>query len=81
MTNMPVSEFRDHLADVTNKVAFAGDRICLERNGKPVAAIVSVEDMQLLEFLEDKMDLEIARDALKRNDFVSWKQVKKELGL
>jgi prevent-host-death family protein len=81
MTTMPVSEFREHLADVTNEVAFAGDRVCIERNGKPFVAIVSVEDMQLLEYLEDRMDLEIAKKAMKRNDFVSWKQAKKELGL
>ena len=54
MTIMQVTEFRTHLADVTNKVAFAGERICLVRNGKPVVAIVSVEDMELLEMLEDQ---------------------------
>jgi len=27
------------------------------------------------------MDLEIAKQALKRNDFVAWKQIKKELNL
>lgn len=81
MTVVAVSKFRTGLHDLANRVAYAGERIYIERNGKPFVALVSIEDMELLEYLEDKMDLEIAKAALKRNDFVSWEKVKKELGL
>jgi len=81
MTTIPVSKFRDDLANVANKVKYTGERICIERNGKPLFAVVTLDDMQLLERLEDQMDLELVKKALKRNDFVPWKRVKKELGL
>ena len=39
------------------RVAYKGERIVLERHGKDVAALVSVEDLELLEELEDRTDL------------------------
>lgn len=81
MTTMPVSEFRSKLADVTNRVAYTGERVCVERQGKPLVAIVSFDDMQLLERLEDQMDLELAKKALKSGKFVSFENLKKELGI
>ena len=81
MTAVQISQFREDLSHLGNMVAYQGERICVERNHKPLFAVVPYPDMELLEQLEDKMDLESAREALKRNDFISWKQVKKELGL
>jgi prevent-host-death family protein len=81
MATVALSQLRANLGDLTNKVAYAGERLCIERNGKPFVALVSLDDMELLEQLEDRMDLELAKAALKRNDFVSWEKVKKELGL
>ena len=80
MTTIALSRLRANLGDLANKVAYAGERLCIERNGKPFVALVSIDDMELLEQLENQMDLELAREALKRNDFVSWEKVKKELG-
>ena len=37
----------------------------VDRHGKPVAAIVPVEDLDLLERIEDRYDLEAARAALR----------------
>lgn len=81
MTGVQISQFRDDLAHLGNMVAYQGERICVERNHKPLFAVVPYADMELLEQLEEKIDLELAHEALKRNDFVLWKQVKKELGL
>ena len=38
------------------------------------------EDAELLEALEDRMDLDLARKALKRSDTVAWAKAKKQLG-
>ena len=51
------------------------------RSGKPLFAVVPYEDAELLEALEDRMDLDLAKKALKRNDTVSWAKAKKVLGL
>jgi len=82
MTRIAASEARTDFADIVNKVAFGGERITLHRHGKDVAAIVPVEDLLLLEALEDKMDLDAARAALKEKaPRISWKRLKEQLGL
>ena len=81
MTRMPASKARDTFSETLNQVANKGTRIMLQRRGKPIAAMVSVEDLKLLEDLEDRLDLEAARKALKEPDAVSWEKVKKVLGL
>lgn len=81
-----VVNIRSKLADTINRVAYQGERVVLERRGKGVAALVSIEDLALLEKLEDAADAKAARKALadmkrKKQKPIPWKQVKAELGL
>jgi hypothetical protein len=62
-------------------VVYQGERIVLERHGKDVVAMVPVEDLKLLEGLEDRMDLEEARERLKEPGRIPWKKIKARLGL
>ena len=56
-----------------NEVSVRGDRIVLERHGKDVAAVISIEDLELLERLEDRYDLELSKGALAdSNTRISW---------
>ena len=80
MTNMPISEAREHLADLGNRVAFRGERVVVERRGKSLFALVPVEDVELLERLEDKLDLDAIR-AAKDEPSLPWAKVRKTLGL
>ncbi|MCK4934609.1 MAG: type II toxin-antitoxin system Phd/YefM family antitoxin [Simkaniaceae bacterium] len=78
------SDARAQLTDVTNDVAFRGDRVVITRNGKQHVAIVPIDDLEMIEALEDKMDLKDAKNALadtKKRGTVSWKDVKRNLGL
>lgn len=86
MINVGVKEIRDNLADALNRVAYQGERIVLERRGKGVAVLVSMEDLALLEALEDREDAKAARKALaemkrKGGKGIPWEQAKAELGL
>jgi prevent-host-death family protein len=82
MTRIPASEARLQFAEVVNKVAFGGERVVLHRHGKDVAALVPMEDLQLLQQLENRMDLELARAALaEKAPRIPWKKLKRELGL
>ena len=68
----------------SNRAAYGKERVILARRGKAVAAIVSLEDVELLEALEDQIDLENARAALieaEKEGTVSWEEFKKELSL
>lgn len=82
MSRIPASEARVQFADIVNKVAFGGERIVLQRHGKDVAALVSIQDFRLLEELENRMDLDAAREALNEKEpRIFWKQLKKALRL
>lgn len=81
MTRLAASTLRQQLADTLNRVAYKGERIVLERRGKDVAALVSLDDLALLEQLEDRIDLEAARAALKEPGSIPWDKVKARLGL
>lgn len=79
---LPASKARERLADVMNEVSIRGDRVVLERHGKDVVAVISMEDLELLERLEDRYDLELSREALAESDErIPWAQVKSRLGL
>ena len=80
MTTIPISEAREHLADLGNRVFLRGERLVIERRGKNLFALVPVEDVELLERLEDKLDLDAIR-AAKDEQSIPFAKVKKELGL
>ena len=50
----PVTEARKEFADLVNRVAYSGERIALTRRGKVMAALVSAEDLELLERLREQ---------------------------
>jgi len=86
MTRLRASTLRDNLADALNRVAYKGERIVVERHGKEVAALVSLDDLALLNALEDRIDMEAAREALaemktKGRKPIPWETVKRQLGL
>jgi prevent-host-death family protein len=81
MPRLSASRAREEFAEVVNRAAYKGERTLLHRRGKDVAAVVPVADLVLLEQIEDRMDLEAAREAMKEPGTVSWEKVKKDLGL
>ena len=81
MAAVTITEARANLAETVNRVAYAGERITLKRAGKAMAAIVSVDDLALLETLEDKLDIADAQKARKQRERIPWKAVKAKLGL
>ena len=83
MIKMSTSKARKEFATVLKGVR-KGERFLLSRHKEGVAAVVSVEDLAVLQAIEDRRDAEAARAALadaKVNGTVSWEQVKAELGL
>ena len=79
-----ISEARGEFSDLVNRAAYKHERVLLTRHGKAIAAIVPADDLELLEALEDRDDLEAARAALadpENAELIPWEQVKAELGL
>jgi prevent-host-death family protein len=84
VAQMAASAAREEFAEVLNRVAYGKERIVLHRHGKPLVAIIPVEDLQLLERLieeeEDRIDVEEARRVLAdpTDEGVPLEQVKRE---
>jgi prevent-host-death family protein len=81
MKTVDASDLRKEISEALNKVAYSGERIAIHRHGKPVAALVSVEDLAVLKALEDRLDVALAKKALKEKGAIPWSKVKKSLGL
>jgi prevent-host-death family protein len=83
MPKRNATQVRDEFADTIHRAADKKERIIVHRRGKPVAAVVPIEDLRLLEELEDRVDQEEARRILAdpTEDFRPWKEARQELGL
>ena len=78
------AEAREHLGDVINRAAYGGERIVLTRRGKPIAAVVSIEDADWLDEIEEKADreaLRAAREDFRRGETVPLDQVLRDHGV
>ena len=75
-------EARKNLAELVNKVAYGEDSIILTRRGKQVAALISMEEFELLHRLEDLIDIQEAKKALATPEkSISHEEFWKELGI
>lgn len=76
------TEIDEQLTKQLDSLIAAGERIVVRREGRAVAALVSVEDLEMLEKLEDKLDAEEAERLL--NDPtqtpIPYEQIREELG-
>ena len=74
-----VKDFRDDMADPINRAAYGGERVILTRRGEGVAALVSMDDLALLEKLENAADIKAALKARKEVGGVPLERVKTRL--
>ncbi|MHA7627576.1 type II toxin-antitoxin system Phd/YefM family antitoxin [Corallococcus sp. M7] len=84
MMEVSITEARDDLAELLNRAAYGKERLVLTRHGKKLVAVIPFEDLEALEALEDRRDIQKADAARRESEGqprVAWKQVKAELGL
>ena len=81
MTKVAATQLRTTISELLDRVVHHGERVAVERYGKPVAALVSSADLELLEAIENRMDIEAARRALTEPGRRSWDEVRAELAL
>ncbi len=77
VTIMPITKARINLGAVVKRVSLNKERIILEKDGFPVAAIV---DLDTIEDFIDSIDLEKAVRTSKK-EFISLTDVKKKYAL
>lgn len=75
---------RENLQSAIDRVTLEGERIVFQREGKFIAALITIEELEILqelENLEDKFDLEAAEEAMKEPETLAWEDVKAKFGL
>src|SRR5947209_18378688 len=83
MAMLEATKAKDAFGDTLNRAAYGKERIILTRRGKPLAALVPLEDLELLDGLEnaaDAEDVRVAREEAARGEVVGWEAVKAEFG-
>ncbi len=56
MTTVSATDLKNRIGETLNDVEFRGERVILRRKGRPVGAIIPMEDLALLEKIEDELD-------------------------
>ena len=76
------ADARKNFADIVNTVAYGKESIVLTRRGQEIAALISIEELQLLEKIEDYIDIKDAKKALEEpGENISADEFWKELDL
>ena len=80
-TTISTSKARVDFAEMINQVAYGGERVVLDRHGKPIAAIIPIDDLTFLEEIENRMDIDAAKRALAESDErIPYEKLRQELG-
>jgi prevent-host-death family protein len=88
MEALPLADVKNRLSEVVDRVTRQHDRVTITRNGRPVAVLVSPDDLEALEetvsILSDRRELSALGRGLADLDAgrtASLKNLKADLGL
>jgi len=81
-TKISTADARKKFSNIVNRVAFGKESIILTRRGEEVAALVTMDELRLLQELEDRIDIADAMKAIKEpGEDIPAGQFWKKLGL
>jgi prevent-host-death family protein len=82
LNKITTADARKKFSNILNRVAFGNESFVLTRRGEPLAALVSIKELKLLQELEERIDIEDAWEAKSEpGDPIPWEEFKKELEL
>jgi len=55
-------EARDNFAELIDRAALTGERIVITRHGEPMAALVSLDDLEIVEEIERRLERKQRRE-------------------
>jgi prevent-host-death family protein len=79
MSVVSVSQMKEALSEILNRAAFGRERIVIASRGKPKAAVIGIDDLELLEELEDALAVREAIQEHERGETVSLAELIAEL--
>jgi len=82
LNKISAADARKKFANIINRVAYGKESFVLTRRGEALAAIVSMEDLKLLQEVEEQMDIDDAWKARNEpGENISWEMLREELEL
>lgn len=84
MIKYTTGEARKRFSEVVSEAAYGKQRVVLTRNGKEIAALIPISDLQVFHELERLIDVNDAKKALsnlKTEGAITLDDLKKELGI
>ena len=82
LNKISAADARKKFANILNRVAYGKESFVLTRRGEPLAAIVSIDDLKLLQEIEEQMDIDDAWKARNEpGENISWEKLREELEL
>lgn len=80
INKITTADARKKFSNIINRVAFGEESFVLTRRGEPIAALVSMKELKLLQELEDQIDIDDAWKAkTEPGDPIPWEELKNEL--
>ena len=77
-----MADARKKISNIINRVAFGDESFVLTRRGEPMAALVSMKELKLLQEIEDQIDIDDAWKAKNEpGEPIPWEDLKKELDI
>ena len=82
LNKISAADARKKFANIINRVAYGKESFVLTRRGEPLAAIVSIDDLKLLQEIEEQMDIDDAWKARNEpGENISWEKLREELDI
>ncbi len=79
-STVTTAALRNALSDILGRVRHTHDRVIVTRAGRPVAAIISIEELKEFQEMEDRADIEAADRVMEEGVFYDLDEVLAELG-
>ncbi len=82
LNKISAADARKKFANIINRVAYGKEAFVLTRRGEALAAIISMEDLKLLQEIEEQMDIEDAwKSRNEPGESISWEKLREELDI
>lgn len=82
LNKITTADARKKFSNIINRVAFGDESFVLTRRGEPIAALISMKELKMLQEIEDQIDVEDAWKAKNEpGEPIPWEDLKKELQL
>jgi len=79
IVKVSLTQIKAELSKYVNRAAYGNERVIITSRGRPKAALLSIQELERLDALEDALAAQEAVAAWRAGETEDWEQVKVEL--